>query len=67
MRAGGVYYVDVIDGSHPLFERRQAYFWPAKRGGDPKYTLSNLSEHLKDATWNQPDVEAGNRFLASSP
>ena len=67
MQAGGVYYVDIIDGNHPLFERRQGYFWPSKRGGDPLYTLSNLGEHLKDATWNQPDVEAGNRYLASRP
>ena len=67
MRPGGVYYVDIIDGNHPLFERRQGYFWPAKRGGDPQYTLSNLPEHLKEATWNQPDVEAGNRFLESQP
>jgi hypothetical protein len=60
---GGVYYVDVIDGNHPLTDRRQPYFWPSKRGGDPSYTLHTLPEHLKDATWSEPDVAAGNRYF----
>lgn len=67
MRAGGVYYVDVIDGNHPISDRRKPYFWPSKHGGDPSYTLSSLPQHLKDATWSRPDVEAGNRFLETQP
>jgi hypothetical protein len=64
VRAGSIYYIDVIDGVHPLTDRRQPYFWPSKPGGDPSYTLSTLPEHLKDSTWLEPDVGAGNRFLA---
>jgi len=66
VRAGSIYYVDVIDGIHPLTNRRRPYFWPSRLGGDPTYTLSTLPEHLEKCAWLKPDAEAGNRFLAAN-